>query len=319
MISCRDFLWTWDVKLTSAACSVLFRILSRVFLFRFFFFEKHPPSDIRWRRRSHLTLSRCGWECGMNVWHVVAPSSNFRARRAFCAEHRIYWSMEHAPGSKRGVLGQIRQWRMPKWSRHTVVGAGQEIDWGRASKTRVGGLPAHDCTYVPPAIAGQDCRRAREPRYQKKKNEGNPKKKMATSRRYRLQATYVCTRNNMCDVCPAVWKPLAPISSLCTPLPLFLGFRSLDLQAHPYVSSYIQCGVNKLFVPPRTKSKTYFLGPSSLLFFLASKHFVLLLELRIKGAVCGGGIAGIAGIAGSATLASYRAMAHHLDDGLAYQ
>lgn len=45
--------------------------------------------------------------------------------------------------------------------------------------------------------------------------------------------------------------PLAHLLSLRSPLTLFLGFWSLDLQAHPYVSSYIQCGVNKLFVPPR--------------------------------------------------------------------
>lgn len=83
----------------------------------------------------------------------------------------------------------------------------------------------------------------------------NKKKKW---RRYRLQATYVCTRNNMCDVCPAVWKPLG-----LRILPLLRRHGLLAaLQARPYVSFYIQCGVNKQTAT--TKATSLVLGTSSL-------------------------------------------------------
>jgi len=105
---------------------------------------------------------------------------------------------EHAPELPGGVFRPSANGKCQNGVATALLKRDRKLIGGQ-QKSPEYGWPAHECTYVPAAIAGQDCEWKRE----------RLPKKMATSRRYRLQATYVCTRNNMCDVCPAVWKPLS--------------------------------------------------------------------------------------------------------------
>jgi len=216
MISCWDFLDMW--VLTSAACTGS-SILSGHFLI-----EK--ASAIRWR--SYLTLSRCVWECPM-CRTLSLYLFRYSSSTGFSAESFLLWKIQSMRPSYQGAcFGQApmenAKMESPQrcWS-----GAGNWLGASRRVRS-TGGLH----------MSAHMCRLRLLAKIASGKGSGCQKKWRRPDAIACRQHT--CVLATTCVMCaPPYGSPFLCGSS--SGLLLLLA----ALQAHPYVSFYIQCGVNK--------------------------------------------------------------------------
>jgi len=67
----------------------------------------------------------------LSISFDIRARQDFQQRVFFCGKSRACARVT------RGRVSAKRQWKMPKWSRHSAVEAGQEIDWGPAEESGV--------------------------------------------------------------------------------------------------------------------------------------------------------------------------------------
>lgn len=152
-------------------------------------------------------------------------------------------------------LGKGRVQDQRQWQNQNGVSIENSVDWGIGA----GCTWLHICAACDfcPRLEAKALPKIKKWQWQWRWRCRRRRRRQRWRWRYRLQATYVCTRNNMCDMCPAVWTPqqpdqqLAVPTSCCLPPPTLVplchtpSFQQLGAWRRPYVSFYIRCGVNK--------------------------------------------------------------------------